>query len=112
MLKAGDSIFMLNKVPYAWTQTAEKEKMTVFFQPAGKMEEFFVALAALKREPTPAEIAQLFTAHKMQIIGPPLRLTDQIITSSKRWSFDKKIWGLGSKSVQRGCWRSNLRSNL
>ena len=90
MLKAGDSIFMLNKVPYAWTQTAEKEKMTVFFQPAGKMEEFFVALAALKREATPAEIAQLFAAHKMQIIGPPLRLTDQIITSSKRWFFGKR----------------------
>ena len=75
MLKAGDSIFMLNKVPYAWTQVAEKEKMTVFFQPAGKMEEFFVALTALKREPTPAEIAQLFAAHEMQIVCP-LRALD------------------------------------
>ena len=73
-LKAGDSIFMPKKVPHAWTQVAEKGKMTVIFQPAGKMEEFFVALAALKREPTPAEIAQLFAAHEMQIIGPPLAL--------------------------------------
>ena len=48
--------------------------MTVIFQPAGKMEEFFVALAALKREPTPAEIAKLFAAHEMQIVGPPLAL--------------------------------------
>ena len=73
-LKAGDSIFLPEKVPHAWTQVAEKGKMTVTFQPAGKMEEFFVALAALKTEPTPAELAQLFAAHEMQIVGPPLAL--------------------------------------
>ena len=47
----------------------------MFFQPAGKMEEFFVALTALKREPTPAEIAQLYAAHEMQIVCP-LRALD------------------------------------
>ena len=73
-LKAGDSIFLPQKVPHAWTQVAEKGKMVVVFQPAGKMEEFFVALAALKQEPTPAEIAQIFAAHEMQIVGPPLAI--------------------------------------
>ena len=73
-LKAGDSIFMPRKVTHAWTQVTEKGKMTVIFQPAGKMEEFFVALAALKQEPTSAEIAWVFAAHEMQIVGPPLAL--------------------------------------
>lgn len=73
-LKAGDSIYLPQKVPHAWTQVAEKGKMVVVFQPAGKMEEFFVALAALKQEPTPAEMAQIFAAHEMQIVGPPLAI--------------------------------------
>lgn len=71
-LKAGDSIFLPKKVPHAWTQVAERGKMTVIFQPAGKMEEFFVALANLKQEPSPAEIARIFAAHQMRVVGPPL----------------------------------------
>ena len=73
-LKAADSIYLPRKVPLAWTQVAEKEKMVVIFQPAGKMEEFFVVLAALKQEPTPTEMAQIFAAHEMQIVGPPLAI--------------------------------------
>jgi quercetin dioxygenase-like cupin family protein len=73
-LKAGDSIFLPRKVPHAWTQVSEKGKMTVTFQPAGKMEEFFVTMAALENEPTTEEIAKTFAENEMQIVGPPLKL--------------------------------------
>ncbi|MCY7352461.1 MAG: cupin domain-containing protein [Cytophagaceae bacterium] len=73
-LKAGDSIFLPRNVPHAWTQVSEKGKMTVIVQPAGKLEEFFVTVAALKKEPTQAEMVRIFTDHEMQIVGPPLNV--------------------------------------
>lgn len=73
-LAAGDSIFLPMKVPHAWTQVSEKGKMTVLFQPAGKMEQFFVAVAAMEKDPTPAEMAKLFADCEMQIVGPPLKI--------------------------------------
>jgi quercetin dioxygenase-like cupin family protein len=71
-LNVGDSIFLPRNVPHAWTQITEKGKMTVVLQPAGKLEEFFVAMAALESEPTNDEIAKVFTNHDMQVVGPPL----------------------------------------
>jgi quercetin dioxygenase-like cupin family protein len=73
-LAAGDSIFLPMKVPHAWTQVSEKGKMTVLFQPAGKMENFLVTLAALEHEPTREEMANFFTDSDMQIVGPPLKI--------------------------------------
>ena len=43
-------------------------------QPAGKLEEFFVTVAALIKEPTKEELAQLFADHDMQVVGPPLKI--------------------------------------
>lgn len=73
-LQAGDSIFLPRKVPHAWTQISEKGRMTVILQPAGKLEEFFVTVAALDKEPTKEEMAKIFAAHDMQIVGPPLKV--------------------------------------
>jgi quercetin dioxygenase-like cupin family protein len=73
-LGAGDSIFLPMKVHHAWTQVSEKGKMTVLFQPAGKMENFFVTLAAMEHEPTKEEMAKLFTDNEMEIVGPPLKI--------------------------------------
>jgi quercetin dioxygenase-like cupin family protein len=73
-LAAGDSIFLPMKVPHAWTQVSEKGKMTVLFQPAGKMENFFVAVASLDHEPAKEEMAKLFADNEMQIVGPPLKI--------------------------------------
>jgi hypothetical protein len=53
---------------------SEKGKMTVSFQPAGKMEEFFVTIAGLKDEPSDEEIAKIFAENEMQIVGPPLKI--------------------------------------
>ncbi len=73
-LKTGDSIFLPRKVPHAWTQVSEKGRMTVIFQPAGKLEEFFVTMAGLDKEPTSVEIAKIFADHDMQVVGPPLKV--------------------------------------
>jgi quercetin dioxygenase-like cupin family protein len=71
-LTGGDTIFLPRKVPHAWTQVSEKAKMNVIVQPAGKLEEFFVTMAAFKGEPTKEQVARIFAENEMQIVGPPL----------------------------------------
>ena len=73
-LSAGDSIFLPMKVPHAWTQVSEKGKMMVLFQPAGKMENFFVKLAAMDYEPSKAAMSKLFADNEMEIVGPVLKV--------------------------------------
>jgi quercetin dioxygenase-like cupin family protein len=73
-LKTGDSIFLPRQVPHAWTQVSARGKMQVTLQPAGKLEEFFVTMAALKTEPTEQEVARIFAAHDMKVLGPPLKI--------------------------------------
>lgn len=73
-LTKGDSIFLPRQVPHAWTQVSEKGRMTVTFQPAGKMEDFFLQVAALDHEPSQQEMAGIFADNEMQIVGPPLKL--------------------------------------
>jgi len=73
-IHAGDSIFLPMKVPHAWTQISAKGKMTVTFQPAGKMEDFFLALSAFSHEPTKEEMAKLFADSEMKIVGPILKI--------------------------------------
>ena len=73
-LTTGDSIFLPRKVAHAWTQVSEKGKMNVIMQPAGKLENFFVTMAALKHEPSQQEIAKIFSDNDMQIVGPPLKI--------------------------------------
>lgn len=73
-LTTGDSIFLPRKVAHAWTQVSEKGKMTVIMQPAGKLENFFVTMAALNHEPTKEEISKIFADNDMQVVGPPLKI--------------------------------------
>ena len=72
-LSDGDSIFLPRSVPHAWTQVSEKGKMTITFHPAGKMEEFFMAMSGLEHEPTSEEVAKIFSEHDMKVVGPPLK---------------------------------------
>ncbi len=73
-MSTGESIFMPKNVPHAWTQVSQKGKMIVSFQPAGKMENFFVAVSALDHEPGKEEMAELFVENEMKIVGPPLKI--------------------------------------
>jgi len=73
-LAAGESIFLPRQVAHAWTQVSEKGKMTVIMQPAGKLENFFITMAALDHEPGKDEIAKIFADNDMQVVGPPLKI--------------------------------------
>lgn len=72
-LTAGDTIFLPRKVPHTWTQLTEKGRMLFFFQPAGKMEEFFNIYRTQAGPTTPEEGARQFSDHEMTVLGPPLK---------------------------------------
>ncbi len=74
VLQAGDTIFLPRNVPHTWIQTTELGKLIYFLQPAGKMEEFFAEFSKVKGTPVMAEMAKLFEANGMKILGPPLNL--------------------------------------
>ncbi len=71
-LTKGDSIFLPRKVPHAWTQISKSGKMTVTLQPAGKLENFFLQIAALDHEPSPKEVAKIFADNDMEVVGAPI----------------------------------------
>ena len=73
-LSTGESIFLPRNVPHAWTQVSEKGKMNVIFQPAGKLEEFFLTMSNLDREPTSQEMAKIFLDCEMKIVGSPIKI--------------------------------------
>lgn len=70
-LMAGDTVFLPRNVPHAWAQVSEQARMTIILQPAGLFEACFVAMARLS-EPTKEQVAKLFEAHGLSIVGPPL----------------------------------------
>jgi len=72
-LAAGDSIFLPRQIPHAWTQVSASGKMIVILQPAGKLEDFFVTMSSLDHEPTPDEVAKIFAANEMRVVGPPVQ---------------------------------------
>lgn len=72
-LSSGDSIFLPRKIAHAWRQISEKGKIIVTLQPAGKLENFFVTMAALDHQPSPQEIAKVFSDNEMEVVGPPLK---------------------------------------
>lgn len=71
-LSPGECIFLPKNIPHAWTQVSKSGKMIVTFEPAGKMENFFTTVAALDHEPTTTEMADIFLANDMQVMGPPI----------------------------------------
>ena len=73
-VKAGDTVFLPRQVPHAWTQLSPQGRMVVTFQPAGKMEAFFVKLAGVQTTIQPAELAQIWAEHGVKMVGPPIKL--------------------------------------
>jgi quercetin dioxygenase-like cupin family protein len=73
-VQPGDLVKMPRNIPHAILSTgtvSAKSLWTVI--PAGKMEGLFRALAALPADqpPDPVQIAQIFTAHNIQLLLPP-----------------------------------------
>jgi quercetin 2,3-dioxygenase len=72
-LKPGDTIFLPRNVPHTFAQLSTLGKMLFFFQPSGKMEDYFRAIAKLTGPPTPEQGAKIFSEHDMKVVGPPLK---------------------------------------
>jgi mannose-6-phosphate isomerase-like protein (cupin superfamily) len=72
--KAGDSVFGPRGVPHTFSKLGEGEaKLLMFFQPAGKMEEFFTKVSqGAAKNMTEKEQNQFAEAHGFKRIGPPL----------------------------------------
>ncbi|KAK0332296.1 hypothetical protein LTR94_025466 [Friedmanniomyces endolithicus] len=74
LVSPGGVIFLPRGRPHAFSQVSEKGRMLFMFSPAGDMERYFRALAQLKGPPSPDEEVELFSAHGMRLVGPPIDL--------------------------------------
>lgn len=68
-LSKGDMIFLPRKVAHTWAQLTDEGQMLFFFQPSGKMEDFFRAISDGKQKPKNYDP---FKEHDMEITGPPI----------------------------------------
>jgi DNA-binding transcriptional MerR regulator len=84
-LGARESMFIPRNVEHVWTPVSASVQIINTYQPAGKIEEFFQALAKFKELPTREQalnktytdeqknaMKRLFEAHGMVLTGPPL----------------------------------------
>ncbi|MFZ0391944.1 MAG: cupin domain-containing protein [Calditrichia bacterium] len=72
-LKAGDSLLAPRRIPHVWAFTGDiRGRMLIAFMPAGKMEAFFREVT--KKNAMPPQDPELWRAHGMELLGPPLKL--------------------------------------
>lgn len=72
-LKPGDSLLAPRQVPHVWAYTGDSlGRMLIAFMPAGKMEAFFREVT--RANAMPPQDPQLWRAHGMELLGPPLAL--------------------------------------
>lgn len=72
-LNSGDSLFAPRKVPHVWAFVGDtKGTMLITFTPAGQMEAFFSEVT--KANAMPPQDPQLWRAHGMELLGPPLSI--------------------------------------
>jgi mannose-6-phosphate isomerase-like protein (cupin superfamily) len=70
LLRSGESVLGPRLIPHAFSGVGEKPgRMIIAFTPAGKMEDFFRAIAVPNG---PAMDAEVFRRFDMQYVGPPL----------------------------------------
>jgi quercetin 2,3-dioxygenase len=70
-LKAGDSMLAPREIPHVWAYIGDSRgKMLIAFMPAGRMEAFF--RETTKANAMPPQDPQLWRAHSMEVVGPPL----------------------------------------
>ncbi len=70
-MKPGDSLLAPRQVPHVWAYVGDTiGRMLITFMPAGKMEAFFREVT--KANAMPPQDPELWHAHGMELIGPPL----------------------------------------
>jgi quercetin dioxygenase-like cupin family protein len=76
LLRPGDSLLAPRRVPHVWAHVGEgRGRILITFAPAGQMEAFFRVVTPTNA--MPQQNADLFRAHGMALVGPPLAL-DQL----------------------------------
>lgn len=75
-LTPGDSLLAPRKVPHVWAYVggAPRGRILIAFMPAGKMMAFFMEVT--KVNAMPPQQPELWRAHDMELLGPPLDLGD------------------------------------
>jgi len=69
--KPGDSLLAPRKVSHVWAYTGGVcGRILIVFMPAGKMEAFFREVT--KANAMPPQDPELWKAHDMELVGPPL----------------------------------------
>ena len=73
-LRPGDSLLAPRMVPHVWAYVGDDDAGTLLLavQPAGSLEAFFRQSCEMPTLPTPEEADQMFAAHGMKVVGPPL----------------------------------------
>lgn len=70
-LTQGDSLLAPRRVPHVWAHIGNgRGSMLITFSPAGKMEAFFREVT--KANAMPPQDPELWRAHGMELLGPPL----------------------------------------
>lgn len=70
-LHPGDSLLAPRKVPHVWAYTGDaRGRILITFLPAGKMEAFFREVT--KANAMPPQDPEVWRAHGMELLGPPL----------------------------------------
>jgi mannose-6-phosphate isomerase-like protein (cupin superfamily) len=70
-LNPGDSFLAPRRVPHVWANNSNQlGRILVGFSPAGKMEAFFREVT--KANAMPPQNPELWRAHGMELLGPPL----------------------------------------
>jgi quercetin dioxygenase-like cupin family protein len=70
-LKPGDSLLAPRRVPHVWAHVGDTQgRILITFMPAGKMEAFFHEVT--KANAMPPQDPELWRAHGMELLGPPL----------------------------------------
>ncbi len=70
---AGDSLLAPRKIPHVWAHIGEGiGRILVTFAPAGQMEAFFRIVT--KANAMPPQDPALWSAHGMELLGPPMPL--------------------------------------
>ena len=73
-LQPGDSLLAPRQVPHVWAYVGNTHgRMMIAFMPAGKMEAFFREVT--KSNAMPPQNPELWRAHGMELLGPPLKVT-------------------------------------
>jgi quercetin dioxygenase-like cupin family protein len=73
ILKPGDSLLAPRNVPHVWACTGDKGgRMLIAFTPPGRMEAFFRKVT--ENNAMPPQDPELWRAHGMELLGPPLSL--------------------------------------